>query len=674
VLALLLTLQLLQTLPLQQRLRDFLFDGYQSLAPRARLSSPVMIVDVDEASLQRFGQWPWPRSLLARLVGRILDLQPAALGIDVLMPEPDRESPCTLARYVPEVPPSLTGPLCALPDNDALLARELARGRVALAFAGVEDAHAGVIEAAPALLVGGDPRALLQHYEGALLSVEPLQQAAAGHGLINGDSEYGILRGLPLIATVGTTLVPSLALELLRLAAGTPVFNVERAGRRISGAGVGDLFIPTQADGSVWIHYGHFRSDRYLSAAAVLDGSIDPALIRQRLVLLGVSGLGLVDFPVNALGERVPGVDMHAQLLESIFDGTTLLRPRWAPWAEAAATAALALALVFGFASLNSMLAVGAALVGAAALLLCGFGFYAEGRILFDGATPSVLVVLLLGGMLSFELMREQIQRRALEASLRVQRESAARLAGEMAAARRIQLGMLPDVATRFGPEARLDVAARMQSARDVGGDLYDCFMLDEHRAFVLLGDVCGKGVPASLFMATCRTLCKSVALRGSIDLAQLMNQANLEIARENPEMLFVTAFAAILDLRDGQLCYANAGHERPFVVAPGRQPQRLDGAAGLPLGLVESGQYPVSRYRLAPDEFLCIFTDGVSEASDAAQAVFGIERLAQVLRAAAPAGRAQDVLDALFNAVAAFAAGAEPSDDVTVLVLRVGA
>jgi serine phosphatase RsbU (regulator of sigma subunit) len=243
-----------------------------------------------------------------------------------------------------------------------------------------------------------------------------------------------------------------------------------------------------------------------------------------------------------------------------------------------------------------------------------------------------------------------------------------------MAAARRIQLGMLPDVATRFGPEARLDVAARMQSARDVGGDLYDCFMLDEHRAFVLLGDVCGKGVPASLFMATCRTLCKSVALRGSIDLAQLMNQANLEIARENPEMLFVTAFAAILDLRDGQLCYANAGHERPFVVAPGRQPQRLDGAAGLPLGLVESGQYPVSRYRLAPDEFLCIFTDGVSEASDAAQAVFGIERLAQVLRAAAPAGRAQDVLDALFNAVAAFAAGAEPSDDVTVLVLRVGA
>lgn len=671
VLLLLLGLQLGELLPLQARLRDFVFDGYQSLAPRERPSSPVMIVDIDEESLRRFGQWPWPRSLLARLVARVRGLGPAAIGLDILMPEPDGQSACALAGYVPDAPPDLTSRLCALPGNDTLLADELRRGPIALAVAGIGEPADRPVAAPPVLMAGGDSQPLLRTFAGALMSVDELQRAAPGHGLINGDADFGIVRRVPLAATVAGTVVPALSIELLRLASATASFTVARSGDRVRGVGVGDLLVPTQADGTLWIHYGRFRSDRYVSAARVLDGAVDPGVIERRVVLIGVSGLGLVDFPVNALGERVPGVDMHAQIIESIYDGTTLLRPRWAPWVEVAATATLGLTLIFGFASVTSLMAVGAALTMATALILGSFGLYVEQRLLVDGATPSLLVVLLLGGLLAYELMREQRQRRALEESLQQQREAAAVLAGEMAAARRIQLGMLPDVAAAFGAEARLDIAARMEAARDVGGDLYDCFMLDDHRVFLLLGDVCGKGIPASLFMATSKTLCKSAALRDGADLGRLLRQANREIARDNPEMLFVTAFAGILDLRNGELQYANAGHEPPFVAAPGRAPTRLAGDRGVPLGVLEDVDYAVGCRSLAGDEFLCAFTDGVYEATNVDDAVFGMERLAQVVGTRDGSDRSADVLHSLFAAVGAFAAGAEPSDDITVLVLR---
>jgi adenylate cyclase len=677
VLALMVLLQGLEAIPFQEQARAFVFDRFQRIVPRSRPSSPVLIVDIDEASLERFGQWPWPRSLLAQLIAAIHDRQPAAIGLDILMPESDRGSPCDAARLVPEMSAELIEQVCAMPSNDERLAQVLERGRIALAIAGTSEVDAGGdrggVLAAPVLTVGGDPAPLMRHFAGALGSLESLQRAARGHAMINGDGDggSGVVRRIPLVATIGDTVVPTMAIELLRLASGSPTFSVHRSAWRIDGVAIGDLFVPTQADGSVWIHYGRHDASRYVSATRVLDGSIDPSLLEKRLVLVGVSGLGLVDFPVNALGERVPGVDMHAQLIESIFDGTTILRPAWAPWAEVGATAAIGIALIFGLASLHSMLAIGAALASTASLFLLGLGLYSNHAILFDPATSSLLLVALLGGLLIHELLREQVRRRALEASLHRQREAAARLAGEMAAARRIQLGLLPDLGTTFAGDPRIDIAARMESAREVGGDLYDCFMLDEHRAFLLLGDVCGKGVPASLFMATSKTLCKSVALRDGEDLGRLMREVNREIARDNPEMLFVTVFAGILDLRTGELWHANAGHEKPYVVAPGQPPRRLEGESGLPFGLVEDADYPTARYHLAPDEFLCVVSDGVSEATDPEQAPFGPERLAATLAEIRPTLRSGDVLLSIVRAVARFAAGSEASDDVTILVVR---
>ncbi|MBY0400935.1 CHASE2 domain-containing protein, partial [Myxococcota bacterium] len=346
VLAAMVLLQGLEAIPFQKQARAFVFDRFQRIVPRARNSSPVVIVDIDEASLERFGQWPWPRDLLARLIAAIEESSPAAIGLDILMPESDRTSPCDAAQRVPEMSAELVAKICTMPSNDERLARVLAQGRIALALAGTREGAAQGVLAAPVLMVGGDPKPLMRHFAGALGSLESLQRAARGHAMINGDGDgdnegegsSGVVRRIPLVATIGDTVVPAMAIELLRLASGSPAFSVHRSATRIEGVAIGDLFIPTQEDGSAWIHYGHHQANRYVSAARVLDGTLEPSLLEKRLVLVGVSGLGLVDFPVNALGERVPGVDMHAQMIESIFDGTTILRPAWARWAEVGAT------------------------------------------------------------------------------------------------------------------------------------------------------------------------------------------------------------------------------------------------------------------------------------------------------------------------------------------------
>lgn len=670
----LVTLHLLGAIPYQNTLRTLSFDWYQRAMPRERISAPVVIVDIDEASLGQFGQWPWPRSLMAQLLDRVGQQDPAGVAFDIIMPEPDRTSPCQITQYIPDVDQKLVRQVCDLPDNDDLFAASLKRVDSVLGVAGMEDGSFKEVKAAPLMTIGADPQPWLRHFPSALSNVAVLQNAAAGHAILSADVDNGVVRRVPLVASVGEVVMPALSLEILRLASGSPGFSIRSSAARIEGVGVEGLYIPTQGDGSIWVHYGLHDPGRFVSAAALLNGTLDPAALSRKLVLIGFSGLGLVDFPSTALGERIPGVEIHAQVLESVFDGTTLLRPAWAPWAEGGAMVLLGLSIIWGFPRIQARVLVPILLITIALLAVAGLGAYTRAHLLLDVASPIVLFVMLFGAMLADSLIREEIQLGKLEHDLRLQREEAAKVRGEMEAAKRFQMGIVPDARAAFANEPRLDIAAQMEPAKMVGGDLYDCFMLDEHRVFFSIGDVCGKGVPASLFMVISKTLCKSVALRDDLhymQLGKLMRQANREISRDNSESLFVTAFVGVLDLRSGDLTYCNAGHERPLIIAPGCHPGELKEAGGPPIGILEDYEYKTHQYKLSPQEFLCIFSDGITEAANTAQELYGRERLIAALDGAPLSADAAEVLELASKDVHTYVADAEPSDDLTIMVIR---
>jgi len=658
-----------------RRLRLACFDAYQMLLPGARLSEPtaIVIVGIDEPSLARYGQWPWPRTMLARLIARIAAARPAAIGIDILMAEPDRLSPRRLPALVPGIDPDLAATLSRLPSNDSVLANSLRGLPVVLAVAGLDNHEVSPPGRRPPVrLVGGDANRFARRFPAALRSVEEIDGAARGHGLISVDPEAGVVRRVPLVAAVAGALMPTFGLEMLRVAAGAPELSVRVGRLGIEAVGVGDLVVPTQPDGTVWVHFSPPDPTRVVSAADVLTGKAAATRFEGNLVLVGVTALGLSDDQATPVSEQISGVEIHAQLLEGMLHGDLLARPRVMLWAEAAVLAAVGLVLIVAFPALSVRKSTTLVLPAIALPVALGFLFYREFRILFDALSPAVGLGVLFTAMLGVTLAEADSQRRALRGQVERQREAAARVAGELAAARRIQMGILPSPATAFPGEKRFDLYAHLEPAREVGGDLYDFFALDAERVFLLIGDVTGKGVPASLFMAVSKALYKGTALRRPRDIGLMMGEANAEISRDNAEGFFVTIFAAVLDAGTGQLEYCNAGHDAPYLRPRGGDSwSRLAGGGGPPLCVVDGFPYAAVSYRMSPGETLCVVTDGVTEALSAAGEFYGRERLQAVLAQLPAEVSPEEVGEAIRRDVHAFAAGVEASDDVAILVLR---
>jgi serine phosphatase RsbU (regulator of sigma subunit) len=661
------------TLP-QRWLRGQLFDGYQQVLPRPRISQPVVVVEIDERSLKTYGQWPWPRSRLAELIDGIATAAPAAIGIDLLFAEPDRLSPRRIVEGIRDIEPALAARIAALPDNDAVFAEAL-RGRpVVLGLAGHQGAAPAPedrpVRAAPVLL-RGEPAGILQvpQFAGVVRARPELEAAAAGQGLINSAAE-GVVRRVSLLGRVGDMLLTNLEIEMLRVATGEPLVEGRIDAGGVRAVKIGDVVIPTDPDGAVWLRYAERDPAHLVSAADVLQGTADPARFERKFVLLGLTGLGLVDQPPTPLGERVPGVEIRAQLLENIFDRSWLTRPPWAPWVEAGLFLLLAagcLLLVPHGSPRESVFTFASVLVALALGGLVAFKF----GLLLDVATPGMAAAMVFTLALAGTLAESQRQRRELAERLQAEREAAARVAGELETARRVQMGMLPESPGLLAGDPRIDLHAFMEPARSVGGDLYDFFLLDERTLCVMIGDVSGKGIAAAMFMALIKSLCKSAVLRQPRSLALALAQAESEIKRENPESLFVTLLVLTLDLDSGEFSYCNAGHDPLYGLLPDHpEPRKLDHGGRPPLCVLDGYPYPVGRDRLVPGEMLCMITDGITEAADRTGHLYGHKRLEDVLTRMHQASPEQ-LIEAVRRDVVNFAAGAEQADDMSVVALR---
>jgi adenylate cyclase len=389
---------------LLQSLRNSLFDQYQRWMPRAYAEAPVRIVDIDDESLARLGQWPWPRTRLAELVDRLTATGVAAIGFDVIFAEPDRTSPQAAADLW-QLEGRLREALVALPDHDRVFADSVARGDVVVGFAvdrGKEAKSGANAPELPAsmgrfIFAGEPPGRWLHPFDDIVGSLPELAAAAKGNGALtfvpDGD---GVVRRVPLVLQVAGQPVATLAGETLRVGQGVPNVILKSVG---DGAGldemrIGDVTIPTTPSGEVWVHYSQAVPGRYLPAWQVMAGTVPPELLAGHLVLVGSSAQGLMDLRFNTLGRVMPGVEAHAQALEQILTGHYLQRPGWAMAVEA-------LLIVVGGLGMGWLTLKAGALVGAAAgafinAATLGGGWYAfaEEGLLIDTATPAIVFTL----------------------------------------------------------------------------------------------------------------------------------------------------------------------------------------------------------------------------------------------------------------------------------------
>lgn len=320
--------------------RHFLFDRYQREAPRKVVSQPVTIVAIDEKSLAKIGQWPWPRHRLANLIDAIGKYDPAAIGLDIYMPEADQTSPGQLATSLESSQPDLARRLRALPSNDEILANSLRMSPSVLGAAGFDfktyTTSEGLRTRPLTFHNGNSLPDIVREYPAVLASLPLLQSAAAGQAMLSVDSDDGTVRRIPLLSSVNGEPVPSLAIEMFRVAMGQQAIDVELNRFGVAALNVGDLRVPTQTDGSVFIHSAHSAEtlNRYISALDVLENKVDPQALSGKLVLIGLTGMGLNDMRFTTLGEHVPGIEIQAQLIESFFDQRFVQRPWWLIFAE----------------------------------------------------------------------------------------------------------------------------------------------------------------------------------------------------------------------------------------------------------------------------------------------------------------------------------------------------
>jgi serine phosphatase RsbU (regulator of sigma subunit) len=248
-------------------------------------------------------------------------------------------------------------------------------------------------------------------------------------------------------------------------------------------------------------------------------------------------------------------------------------------------------------------------------------------------------------------------------------REQLAAIRQELDTARTIQHSLVPSQFPPFPGRTEFDLHASMTSAKAVGGDFFDFFLIGENRLGIVLGDVSGKGVPSALFMAVTRTQIKSVALQG-VPPEQCMQAVNKALVRDKASSMFATCFYGILDLESGAFDYCNAGHNPPYLLAASGAVSPLPLAGGPPLGLFDLLPYASGRLELSPGDAIFLYTDGVPEATDLTDADFTDERLIAELEANAKLS-CPALLEEIHRQVTAFTNGAPQSDDITMLAVR---
>ncbi|MXN65964.1 CHASE2 domain-containing protein [Stappia sp. GBMRC 2046] len=382
-------------------IRETAFDQFQRLSPRPLGNAPVRVVDIDEASLRIYGQWPWPRSRLAELTERLGQMGAAAIAFDMLFAEPDRLSPVTMLRdpaFTRLMPPrEIQRLMQEIDDNDRAFSEMLAITPSVLGFARLDAAEGGK----PAVktgfaYTGVDPAPAVPKLPSVATNLAILDQAASGVGSISlsPTESVSVVRMVPLLWTDGTNLFPSLAVEALRVASGVStllVNAVENKGTIIQSLRVGEFEIPTAPDGTVRVRFGSDSPQRYVSAANILADEVDQAVIDKiagNIVLVGTSAIGLYDIRATPIGENVPGVSVHAQLLEQVIASDYLIRADWVDGIELLGFVLVALFVLVMTMATGPVVAFVSGGLAAGAIATGSWVAFADYGVLFDPTFP----------------------------------------------------------------------------------------------------------------------------------------------------------------------------------------------------------------------------------------------------------------------------------------------
>ena len=334
-----------------QFMRAKTFDFYQQMKPREippPAGKPVTIVDLDENSLAEIGQWPWGRDVVAKMVSNLTQMGAVLVAFDIVFAEPDPMNPSLIATSLVGLDEETKAKLSLLPDNDDVFAKVIKKSRVVLGQTGYWEEREADAKAPPPIkksiaFKGPKPDAFINKFPSLVRNVPIIEKYAAGHGVFTVEGEQdGIIRRVPTMFKVDDYILPALSVEMMRVAFRRPTILVSTDAAGVKSIGIASkrmfppngLILPTDRNGRVWPYFSKRDPSKYISARDVLAGNVDPKMVQGKLIIVGTSAAGLLDIRSTPIDPIIPGVEVHAQLIEAAMHGTYLARPNYFNAAE----------------------------------------------------------------------------------------------------------------------------------------------------------------------------------------------------------------------------------------------------------------------------------------------------------------------------------------------------
>ena len=636
------------------------FDLYQKIIPLKKESSEVVIVDINEKSLEKFGQFPWSRSIFAKIIENINTAKPKAIGFDIFFSEKDKQSPEEIIKSYNLIPTDVAE-IQNIRGHDEIFREQLEKSNSVIAVLGSNvSSHGSYDRSAKAKFFskGGDPKEFTFSYPYSIGSLEKLEKSAKGLGAISFlDQMDGIVRSLPLILRFNNKLYPTMGLEMIRVGSKQKNIFIELDEVGIKKLSVRPLKISSDPNSVFWIRYKQSQKDQYISASSVYDEKFEEDFFKDKYVLIGASAQGLFDRVKTPLGVTMPGVEVHANVIENILDNSYLVRNPKVYIVELLFSIIIAFITFYFSQTIKPKYSLVIYFSTTISVILIGFTFFLLRSELIDISYPIFMVTAIFLAGLYFRFLKENelaISNLQKQAVLKKERE----LAGE------VQKRLFPEI-----KKFEKFVYAKNVPARDVSGDYYDIIEINENEFYFTLADVSGKGVRSGMLMAKASSVFRTLA-NLSLPLEKIVYIVNNEIVEAKFKGMFITAVFGKMNVLNGEIEIINAGHESIMLFDESKNFEFIKSDLP-PIGIIK---YPTEkmvkkRNLNIRDKTFVVYTDGVTEGylkNGKELGVEGVKKIISNINEINPKNIINNIVDKLnFDQV-------KLRDDITCLCIKI--
>ena len=580
------------------------FDLYQKIFAEEK-ESEVVIIDIDEQSLGKFGQFPWNRKVFAKILDQLNIHNPKAIGFDIFFTEKDKQSPEAIIKSYGLIPSDVAD-IQNLKSPDDIFSKKLKESKSIIAVLGSNvPSHSNYDRKAKArfLSKGGDPKNFTYSYPHSIGSLEKLEKNVKGLGSISFlDQLDGIIRSLPLIVQFDKKIYPTMGLEMVRVGSKQKNIYVELNEVGIQRISARPHKVESDPNGIIWIKYKKSNKDQFISAGDVYDGKFQSDFFKDKYVLIGASAQGLFDLVKTPLGITIPGVEVHANVIENILDQSYLVRNPNTYIFELLFSIIIALLTFVLSQKIKPKYSLSIFFGNILAIIIIGFSIYKFRSELVDFSYPIFIVTITFLTGLYFRFIEENKM-----ALANLQKE--AKLLKERELAAGVQKSLFPDI-SKF----ENFIFAKNVPARDVSGDYFDVVRSTPEEYFFTLADVSGKGVKAGMYMAKASSIFRTLT-NLKFPLEKVVFGVNNELVEAKFKGMFVTAVFGKLNIKTGELVFINAGHESILTFDENKNYEYIKSEMP-PIGIVKyfTESMVKSNTINLKDKTFVVYTDGVTE------------------------------------------------------------